>query len=158
MVDVQQGDRSAYEALYARWRDPIQRFLLRRTGSLASAEEALQETWMRVYRHRARYDATRPFRRWLYGIAANAGHDAARPQADVFVLPAEPGDPIGLRDTLVSALHGLEAGDRRLLLLAVEGFEPAEIAEMLELPSGTVRMRLSRARERVRAAVEADHA
>jgi RNA polymerase sigma-70 factor (ECF subfamily) len=158
MVAVQRGDPVAYDALYARWRDPIFRFLLRRTGAVPAAEDALQDTWIRLYRSRHRYDARKPFRGWLYAIAANAGHDAARPVREGFTLPTEVDDPVGLRDLLVSALHALDADDRRLLLLAIEGFEPAEIAGMLGVPAGTVRMRLSRARGRVRAAIGGDDA
>lgn len=150
MAVVQEGDRPAYEALYARWRDPLFRFLLRRTGAVETAEDALQETWVRVYRFRENYDVKRSFRSWLYTIAANAGRDAARPQREIFYLPADVGDSSELRDLLVSALHALEPDDRRLLLLVIEGFTPAEVAEMLGIAAGTARMRLSRARARVR--------
>jgi len=150
MAAVQRGDRPAYEALYARWRDPIFRFLLRRTGAVETAEDALQETWVRIFRFRDHYDAARPFRSWAYTIAANAGRDAARPQREVFQLPDDPANPSDLRDLLVSALHALDPDDRRLLLLVIEGFTPGEVADMLQIAPGTARMRLSRARARVR--------
>jgi RNA polymerase sigma-70 factor (ECF subfamily) len=153
MARVAADDRGAYDELYARYRGPVYRFLARRTGSLAAAEEAHQEAWLRVYRYRHGYDAARPFRSWLFAIAANCGRDAARPDPALYHLPLEPGDPFDLRDQLVSALGALEAEDRKLLLLAVEGFNGPEIAQMLDLGAGAVRMRLHRARQRVREAL-----
>lgn len=153
MARVAQGQRWAYDELYARYRAPIFRFLTRRTGTRAAAEEAHQETWLRVYRYRSRYDPGRPFRSWLFAIAANCGRDAARPDPALHHLPLEPGDPMDLRDQLVSALAAVDAEERRLLLLAAEGFTGPEIAQMLGLGAGAVRTRLYRARQRVREAI-----
>ncbi|MEZ4236998.1 MAG: sigma-70 family RNA polymerase sigma factor [Myxococcota bacterium] len=150
MARVARDDRAAYEALYARWREPVFRFLLRRTGSRAAAEEAHQEAWLRVYRFRARFDPRRAFKGWLFTIAANCGRDAWRPEPELFALPLAPGDPHDLRDKLLSALGVLPDDDRKLLLLAVEGFTGPEIAQMTNLGAGAVRMRLTRARQQVR--------
>jgi RNA polymerase sigma factor (sigma-70 family) len=158
MACVAAEDRGAYDELYARWRGPVFRFLARRTGSLAAAEEAHQEAWLRVYRHRHRYDAMRPFRAWLFTIAANCGRDTARPDPTLHRLPLEAGDPFDLRDQLVTALGALDPADRKLLLLSAEGFSGPELAEMLELGAGAVRMRLHRARQRVREALGRDDA
>lgn len=160
MAKVQLGDRMAYERLYERWRGPVFQFLLRRTGAFAAAEEAQQEAWLRVYLHRARYDVARPFRPWLYAIAVNAGRDARRPDRDLLVFDDVAGpDTHAHRDLLVTALHALDPVDRRLLLLAVEGFSGPEIGEIFALSAGAVRVRLTRARQRVRAALgEADDA
>lgn len=156
MVRVQRGDRRAYEELYARFRLPIFRFLHRRTGSPSAAEEAHQETWLRVYRHRDRYNPALRFRSWLFAIAANCGRDAYRPgevadEAPELVL--EPDEPSDLRVRLLEALSRLDPEDRSLLLLAAEGFDGPEIASMLGIGAGAARMRLSRARQRIRAAV-----
>jgi RNA polymerase sigma factor (sigma-70 family) len=158
MRRVQDGDRPAYDLLYHRWKEPIFAFLLRRTGDRRFAEEAHQETWLRVYRFRSRFDPGRPFRPWLYSIAANAGRDARRPQRDLLILPADvtaPHDATELRDALVKALFSLSPRDRRLILLESEGFAPREIATMQGLRAGTVRVRLHRARQRLVAALGA---
>lgn len=153
MRQVQAGDRAAYEALYARWRERTFAFLFKRTGGRAEAEEAHQETWIRVYRWRGRYDGRRPFKPWLYAIAANAGRDAVRPRPELFVLQEQPGEPHGLRDLVVTALQTLEGEDRNVLLLTIEGFDAPEIAQMLATTPGAVRSRLHRVRERIRATV-----
>lgn len=155
MRRVQHGDRAAYEALYARWKDRIFSFLHRRTLSASLAEEAHQETWLRVYRWRDRYDPNRPFRSWLYTLACHAGHDTRRPEPTGFELAEATGDPHEVRDTLVRALGFLGDDDRRLLLLIVEGFTTAEAAELMNLGHVATRMRLHRARQRIREALDA---
>jgi RNA polymerase sigma factor (sigma-70 family) len=158
MTQVGRDDRRAYETLFLRWRDRVHGFLLKRTGAGAEADDALQQTWLNVYRARHRYDPSRPFRPWLFAIAANAGRDASRPQPRLFVLDPEPDEPTGLAELVAGAIAALDADDRRLLLLAIEGFDGPEIADMLGIGAGAVRMRLHRARERVRAAVRGNDA
>jgi RNA polymerase sigma-70 factor, ECF subfamily len=152
MARVQREDRAAYELLYARWKQRVLDFLLRRTCGTSQAEDAFQETWLRVYRWRHRFDTQRNFRAWLFTIAVHAGYDAPKPQPIAFRFDQQPGDPMDLRDRLVSALHGLAAEDRRLLLLLGEGFTTAEVAEMVGMGHSAVRMRISRARKRIREA------
>jgi RNA polymerase sigma-70 factor, ECF subfamily len=158
MAKVREGDRAAYEVLYHRWKEPVFAFLLRRTGARSAAEDAHQEAWLRLYRWRRRYDPTRPFRPWLYAIAANAGQDARKPEPGLFHLPlvaTAPMDPLEARDVLVAALHALSPRDRRLLLLEAEGFSAAEVAGILALNSGAVRTGLHRAHARTAAALAA---
>ncbi len=166
MVRLQDGDRRAYEELWSRWRHRIFQFLLRRTGSRQHAEDAFQRTWLKVYKYRQSYDPNRPFRSWLFRIAANAGSDARRADGDLFYLPPEaledvrwatPRDSFEIRDLAAKALHALGVSDRRILLLTIEGFSSPEIAEMLDMNQATVRVRLHRARHTVRAAVGGPH-
>lgn len=153
MMSVQAGDEQSYEVLFSRWRQPIFGFLQRRTGSRQAAEEAFQETWLRVYRWRGSYQAPRPFKPWLYRIASNAGHDARRPVVEDFhwIEPAA-ADTLAMLETVISTLHNLEPAERRLMLLVVEGFTSVEIAEILDLPAGAVRTRINRSRAKLREA------
>jgi len=153
MVRVACSERAANEELYARYKRPVFSFLCRRTGTRAAAEEAHQETWLRVYRFRDRFDRTRRFKAWLFAIAANCGHDAVRPDPTLFELVLEPADPVDLRDRLVSALSAVRPEDRTVLLMAAEGFTAPEIAEALDLSPGAVRTRIYRARRQVRESV-----
>lgn len=154
MLALQQGDRSAYEALYTRWGGRVFHFLVRRTGSRSAAEDANQETWLRVYRFRARYDPKRRFSAWLYTIAANAGYDAREPDFESFDWEPPTHDQHHLRDTIVRALHALDPDDRRLVLLSAEGFTSPEIADMVDMKPSAVRMRIKRVRARMLETVE----
>lgn len=144
------GDDQAYERLYARWSSRVLNFLGRRTGSRQTAEDALQETFLNVYRYRASFRHGRRFSPWLFSIAANAGKDAPEPVPDALAYNGPHRDRPEVRDRLLRALRLLEPEERRLLLLSVEGFSSAEVGEMVGLSPGAVRMRVSRARAHVR--------
>jgi RNA polymerase sigma-70 factor (ECF subfamily) len=153
MASVGSGNREAYDRLYSRWRRPVFAFLVRRTGTRAAADDAFQDTWLRVYRSRATFDPRRKFKPWLFAIAAHAGIDAVTRDPLLLELAPEADEPENLRDLLSGALEALSPEDRRLLLLGAEGFDSREIGKMLDLQPGTVRVRLHRARQRVRAAL-----
>lgn len=154
MARVQAGDRAAFRTLYGEWRAPLFHFLLRRTGSRELAEECFQETWARVWRSARTFDTKRRFKSWLFTIAANVGKDAREPVlADLELETSTHSDRVEARDTLVAALHALEGKDRAMMLLNIEGFQPREIAGMMGGSPNSVRVRLSRARASVRAAL-----
>lgn len=163
MERVVAGDRSAWRELWDRWNRKVFSFLLKRTGSRQAAEEAHSEMWLKIWRYRKSYDGKRPFRSWMFRIAVNAGHDASRAESTMWTLepevlesiPAASGkNEVLLRDLLSCALHELSPVDRRILLLTVEEFDSAEIGELLEMNPNTVRVRLHRAREQLRGALE----
>jgi len=162
MRQVQREDRPAYDALYARWAVPIYHFLGRLTLSVEQALDAHQETWLRVFRWRHRYDAARPFRPWLYTVAANVGRDSRRPRPDEFELQGEVSsgelelDRVETRDLVLKALAQLGDEERSVLLLRVEGFSFEEIAGMTGLSSAAARKRVSRARQRIRKVLDDD--
>jgi RNA polymerase sigma-70 factor (ECF subfamily) len=74
----QQGDAAAFEALVRRWQQPIGRFLFRLVGRAELANDLCQEVFMRVYLAAPRYRPSGAFSTWLYRIALNVAHDAAR--------------------------------------------------------------------------------
>ena len=163
MERVAAGDRSAWRELWDRWHRRVFAFLLKRCGSQQAAEEAHSEMWLKIWRYRASYDGRRPFRSWMFRIAVNAGHDAARADHEMWTLDAEElaripaaggRNEVVLRDLLARALHELAPVDRNILLLTLEGFDSGEIGELLEMNPNTVRVRLHRAREQLRGALE----
>ena len=151
----------------------VHRYLGRRVGELA--DDLLSETFLVAFRRRADY---RPehleVRPWLVGIATNLVHGAARAERRRYRAlaraAAEPGDhhDDGREDrldaealrgplaaALAAALAGLEERDRDVLLLvAWADLSYEEVATVLDVPGGTVRSRLHRARRQTRAALE----
>lgn len=163
MARAVSGDKDAWRELWARWNARIHAFLLRRTGSRTAAEEAGQQTWIKVWKYKHSYDGRRPFRSWLFRIAVNAGHDAARAEASMWTLDedalknipaAENRNTLELQQLLAEALHELAPVDRRILLLTIEGFSSTEIGELLEMNATTVRVRLHRSREQLRGSLD----
>jgi RNA polymerase sigma-70 factor (ECF subfamily) len=146
---------------------------LRRRVERSLADELAAETFLRAFDGRARYDVTRADARpWLFGIAANllgrhrrveerrlrafaraAGSVEERALDDVDARL----DAVAASPVLAAALASLGAGDRGVLLLyAWADLSYEEISAALEIPVGTVRSRLHRARELVRKRLERD--
>jgi RNA polymerase sigma-70 factor (ECF subfamily) len=135
----------------------------------ADAEDALQQTFAVAIDRAASWDATRPVLPWLAGILGNhckrIGERRARRREQE--LPAEPlvlddGSPLLAteRRELVAKLREhidrLPVEQRQVLLLQLEhGLSPAEVAEVLAVPPGTVRMRLHRAVQTLRGVLPA---
>lgn len=162
---------ASFAALFDRHAVAVHRYLARRIGSTI-ADDLLAQTFLVAFEGRHRYDCSRPDARpWLYGIATNLLRRHRRDELRQYqawartgidpVLSESPADRIIDRVDadawsvpLATALAGLRAGDREVLLLfAWAQFSYAEIAEALAIPVGTVRSRLNRARAAVRAAL-----
>jgi RNA polymerase sigma-70 factor (ECF subfamily) len=159
------GDRAAFEALMTRHRQAVYRLCWAATGNHADADDAAQETFVRLFRSLPSYDVSRPFGPWLRKIAWNTSLSVRRDaKAGLYRVPEseaqEPVDPLPNPEAVAErneetervagAMAGLPADLRTVLVLrAVEGLSYAEIAESTGVPAGTVMSRLSRARERM---------
>ncbi len=164
------GDRRAFDALVTRHRQAVYRLCWSAAGNHADADDAAQETFVRVYRSLPSYDPARPFGPWLRKIAWNCGLSVRRdrnagvptvtgsdaPEAvDPAPGPEESAAGNEERRRVEGAMAGLPAELRTVMVLrAVEGLSYAEIALVAGIPAGTVMSRLSRARERLLAALE----
>ena len=151
------------EALFAEHFDSIYRFAVYRVGRDAAADVAA-ETFAQALRSADRMDPTRDGRAWLFGIASNVirhhrraeerrirAYAAAERQTYVAGTNGHPESEILLRACLVDALFQLDARDREaLLLFAWADLTYEEIATALEIPLGTVRSRIHRARHVLR--------
>ena len=158
MVLVQRGDRQAYQELFARHRDPIWSYLLRRTGDSEGSSELFQDVFMRVWRSAHTYQSNQPFRPWLYRVASNVARDTYRHQSrqvdttsEEFEFPDNRiNDPLSTRD-LESAIQALPDTLRSAFILgAVHGMDHREVASALGISAENARARISRARVRLR--------
>lgn len=162
------GEPEAFAELFDRHAAAVHRYLARRLGEQV-AGDLLAETFLAAFRRRDSYDpAHRDARPWLYGIATNLVGQHRREEARqhrlrLALVPerddAFPADRVAdrvvagtLRRPLLDAIASLAPGDRDvLLLIAWEQLTYEEVASALDIPLGTVRSRLHRARRRVRA-------
>lgn len=158
------AEPNAFVTLFERHFDSIYGYLARRVG-IDAGHELASEVFLRAYADRSRYDLERgDAMPWLYGIAANLLHRRRRTETRQFRAYARVGvdpaaaDPAERPDpNLAAALGALKPADREtLLLLAWADLDYEQIAEALDVPIGTVRSRLNRARRQLRAALAND--
>jgi RNA polymerase sigma-70 factor (ECF subfamily) len=163
-------DMEAFEELVNRHRAAVYRLARTVTGNHHDADDAAQETFLRVFRSLGSYDPNRPFRPWLKRITYNTSLNVLRSskvrsrETATESLPEladpspGPGSSIQSGQTVKKideALHNMPGELRTTLLLrAVDGMSYKEIAAATEVRIGTVMSRLSRARERVHEVLE----
>jgi RNA polymerase sigma factor (sigma-70 family) len=167
LIEQSWGEPEAFAGLYDRHAAVIHRYVTRRLGG-GAADDVVAETFLAAFRRRHRYDLNRSDALpWLYGIAANLIRKHVRAEVRMLRAFSRTGaDPVAegyadLVDSKVSAgavhrelaaaLAGLTAADRDvLLLIAWADLSYDEVSTALEIPVGTVRSRLNRARRKAR--------
>lgn len=133
-------------------------------GTHHDAEDALQDGFLHAYRALDRFRPDQAFGSWLYRIVANAALDLTRRRKvrSWEELPAaiaspfrDPGEADELRRRLDDALARLQPRQRSVVVLHdVEGFNHAEIGELLGIPEGTARSDLHHARAALRVSLD----
>ncbi len=158
------GDPEAFDRLVAAHQDRIYHAAYRITGNAEDAYDAAQETFIKAFRALPRYRHEAAFATWLHRIAVNTALDVVRrrPQTppaslDDVALPAAAHDPdveVERREVqrrVHQALQRLSPDHRVVVVLRdLQGMAYEEIAAVLRIPVGTVRSRLSRARDDLR--------
>ena len=157
MAMFRHGNRSAFELLFERHRRGVYNFALRMVGERAAAEDACQETFLRVVTGAATYQPAGRFRAWLFRIARNCCLKALRkrfgPQMEMERFPSAQEGPAAaasraeIEQRLEKAILRLPENWREAFLLRYRhGMEYQEIAEVTEQPVGTVKTYIHRAR------------
>jgi RNA polymerase sigma-70 factor, ECF subfamily len=159
---------AAFHTLVDRYHRRIFGICFQVLRSRADAEDATQETFVKLARGAAGFRGDAQLSTWLYRVARNVctdhvRHDARRPAtpvadpAELAAAPSEPDTTAGTDEQLrvVAALETLDPLARQaLVLVAIEGLSYAEAAIVTDLPVGTVKSRVSRARARLATMLE----
>lgn len=171
---AREGDGTAFGLLVERHERMVLRTALRLLGRLDQAQDAAQETFLRMHRYLARFDEARDLGPWLYRVVVNASRDIARRRASSRLLPldavreadrtASRGGPEEIesavsraeqRRLVQAALHTLPEKERAAVVLRdIEGLPTAEVARILGSSEGTVRSQVSTARLKIKRFVE----
>jgi RNA polymerase sigma-70 factor (ECF subfamily) len=173
------GDDVAYRQLVERYRRPVYSLAVRMVRQSEDAEDLTQETFIRMFRALDRYDPERPFAAWLFTIASRLCIDHLR-RRRIRPISLVQHDPVSDEErTLEIEAGGLgpdeqavEAEEERRVQELIEGLPPhyrivvllrhqqdlsyEEIAQALQLPLGTVKARIHRARALLRHRIEGE--
>mgnify|MGYP006300594745 FL=1 len=174
VAKAREGDRIAFDRLVIKYRDRVVGLCARLLCSPVEGEDAAQETFLKVYRNLDRFRGDAEFFTWLYRIALNTCRNRRRswwnrlrriavrldepiqtengPQprelGDTRMIPTKDLERKRLGAAIREGLTGLAAKHRELVVLRdVQGLSYEEIERLTGLSSGTVKSRLSRARE-----------
>lgn len=165
-----QGDQDAGETLIERHFDALYRFL--EMSAPSQAEDLLQDTFLACVEGHSTFRGDSSFRTFLFGIARNKvlmfwrgraqrGTTLDFEELSLADLDASPTNVVARRQeeqALLTALRRIPIQAQLLLMLFYwEGLRGPQLAEVLEIPEGTVRTRIRRARELLEGAMAAEH-
>lgn len=167
LADHLAGKAGAFDTLVTRYVDGLYGFFRRFVGSAAAADDLVQETFLQVHLSAGSFDLARPFKPWLYTIAANKGRDFMRARGRRPTQSLDAGGVGGEGPTPSSQLESDDVSNgeeldqqeqservhaviaqmpEHLRLILILGYYQnlpyAEIAEVLGIPIGTVKSRL----------------
>jgi RNA polymerase sigma-70 factor (ECF subfamily) len=162
VVQVAGGDEAALRELLRRYERPLSSFIYRHTAG-RDVQDIFQETWLRVVRQAARFDAAARFSTWLFQIAINLCRDWHRRQRDTEALDEqfaserdEAADTERRLDTL-RLLARLPEDQREVLILRFfHDLSEKEVAELVGCPLGTVKSRMHHALAKLGQLVKSD--
>ena len=151
-------DRRAFERLVEEYQQPLRRFLLNLTmGNASLTDDLAQDTFLKAYLGLRSWQGVARFKTWLFRIAMNEYYGYLRRNREI--LPDDPPDSIPVDERVDTAgatearlyvercLSVLSANERAAVLLFYLEDKPLkEISRILDMPEGTVKSHLSRAK------------
>ena len=149
MQAFKRGEALAFRELFDRYKNPIYGFVRRRVDDPSRAEEITQDVFLALVQQQKNYEVRASFRTFLYRIALNRVVSERRKIAEAPALDPEvaAGGDIGAGQQVREALARLEPEQREIVMLReYQGLSYQEIAQVLNVPVGTVRSRLFRAK------------
>ena len=174
---ARKGDRAAQGELAQRHRRSMYILALQLMGNRDDALDVVQDALLRFFTNLHRFDTRRPIKPWLYQIVRNRAVDLHRRHKvrrheslddtdddgrkreirDISVDPERDASRAQLKARIWQSLDELSAKQREILVLRdYQDLAYSEIAEILNIPIGTVMSRLHGARKRLRAVLKAD--
>jgi len=159
MKAIQKGDMVAFNAMVDRYKDRLMNVIGRMLSSQEEAEDIVQETFVRVYQHRQSFNFQHCFSTWIYTIGLNLARNELRKrrrfkffeitemQGSEKELAVEAKIPSRVPELLSEAVEQLPSKYREAFLLRdIEEMSYEEVADVLDVPLGTVKSRVNRAR------------
>lgn len=174
MRRAQSGDEAAFTELMQRWELPVKSVIARMILNASEAEDLAQETFVRLWQHRARFDPAKAVKPWILGIAVNLARNRLRwwkrrPLVALDEWTETPASASGRdvdsrqhleeREKTIATREAIAALPRELreaiVLYEYEQMSYAEIATALNATPKAVETRIARARGKLRASLKA---
>ena len=159
MRAIQTGDMVAFSEMVDRYKNRLMNVIGRMLSSTEEAEDVVQETFVRVYQHRQSFNFQHCFSTWIYTIGLNLArnelrkrkkfkfYDITEMQGNESEFAVEAKLPSRLPEVLNTAVEGLPEKYRTAFMLRdVQELSYEEVAQILDVPLGTVKSRVNRAR------------
>jgi RNA polymerase sigma-70 factor (ECF subfamily) len=163
----QQGDNYAFDLLVKRYKHPLLNFVYRFLGEKNDAEDIVQETFLRLFKNKHYYKEIAKFSTWIYTIAGNLAKTELRKRKrhslfsishymsteKDYEIPDESGSPERDANSVITdkiiqkAINKLSPKFKQVIVLRdIQGFSYEEITGIADIPLGTVKSRVNRAR------------
>jgi RNA polymerase sigma-70 factor (ECF subfamily) len=155
LAACQRQDIRAFEQLYRTHGPRLKSIAFHTTGNRHDAEDAVQETFVKLYRAIGSFQGHSSIGTWLCRIVINVCYDQARKRQREAEPPGDehpaPQSQIGLKVALEDAMRRIHPQHRMVFLLfEVEGLKHSEIASILEIPEGTSKAWLFEAKKELK--------
>ncbi len=160
---VQNGDMVAFSEIVDKYKNRLMNTIVRMISSQQEAEDVVQETFLRVYQHRDSFDFRHCFSTWLYTIALNLARNELRKrkrfkfyditdmQGHESEISVEMKLPSNISKVLENAIDSLpEKYKTAFILRDIQEQSYDEVAKVMNIPLGTVKSRVNRARALLR--------
>lgn len=164
---IQGGDMVAFNTMVDRYKSRLMNVIGRMLSSQEEAEDIVQETFVRVYQHRQSFNFQHCFSTWIYTIALNLARNELRKrkkfkffeisdmQGNEAEISVDPELPNNFPKMLEKAVKDLPEKYRAAFILRdVQELPYNEVADVLDVPLGTVKSRVNRARQMLREKLE----
>ncbi|MBN1293427.1 MAG: sigma-70 family RNA polymerase sigma factor [Candidatus Latescibacteria bacterium] len=158
-----QGDRHSYKELYDLCKNRVYSTAIRLLGNAQDAEDAVQETFIKVFKNIHMFRGDSSVFTWIYRISVNICIEHMRKKKNVPYhdsLDDTEGDPVVVADTqnpvtarliIEKEIEQLPEGFKTVFVLhTIEGFKHREIADILDISEGTSKSQLAAAKSRLR--------
>ena len=163
----QDGDNYAFDQIVRRYKDQLLNFIFRYINDTSEAEDIVQETFFRVYRHKHYYREIAKFPTWIYTIASNLAktelrrrkrrnffsiNDDTYKEKEINIKnkmnnPEQDVNSTVTENVIQNAINKLSPKFRQVIILRdIQGFSYEEISVIIRVPLGTVKSRVNRAR------------
>lgn len=172
IAEFQKEKVEAFNEIVLRYKDKLINFLFRYTGSREEAEDLAQDTFLKLYKSKHLYKEIAKFSTWFYTIAINIAKTNLRKKKNYSSISISDFDPDGEKDFdlkadvlspeetaqagienefIQQAINSLDDKFKEVIILRdIQDMDYEEIAEIMQLPLGTVKSRINRGREKLK--------